>query len=273
MYRLVSFVLLSCIAALALVSCRASFPSELPPMEVLQRTVFAHAVLHNVSWDGTVTFRAPGVFSGSFLGSGTMYEGGSSWSASGFLRSSAVIPSMGVVRLSGTVQLLSTAPGTVLLRPIGALSGVLGEMLQESSHADDAPWILLMGDLDAVSQSVIPPSLAQLQALASSFEIVASEGLRAKTGSSPQYHLSLKLATAENNQQPLPLAEGEVWIDARRFLLQRVLWKVVSRSDDHVLASIDVRFSDYNHSSALPSIGRIVSAPPELATFFSRLHQ
>lgn len=251
--RLYSLGFLGFCAVLSLVSCRAALPRPVPPEEAVRRMLVRNALLDSVSFDTDLRLDSSAL-SGSLALTGSLLRGGAEFAAAGTI--SIEKPQVGRwISLTGPISFVSDGDGTIAFRTQG-LTGELADSLHRSfvGGIDGRWWNLSSGTGARTEQSESSPDAAQINALVSAVNVIkGSDILRAEDGEY-EYRITVGLSSGSSLVQRERLGEtdinGELWIDARSFVLRRVRWNVKNIELPLAPGNIvfDVRFSKFDRA-------------------------
>jgi len=270
-----------CLGSVLLASC-GKRPVELPPQEVIRRTVLRSQTIDSVSYEGIASLALDGKqeLSGNVAVSGVIRTIDRTWAmeaAGEFVKKEGG----NILRKgSGAVSLSSPKPGALFLR-IERLQGPLFKMPVLSGSVLGKWWRTTGTAAEVIQGTGGTPDPRLVDAYVSALEVMGG-GLE-PLGGGFVYRYSVRVSSGAlwNFMKRMPPrsgapsfdARGEVWIDPSTFLLQRAKWTVRSfpvRSGNlHATLEVVLREYDRAPDIPLPEALRSVLSPDTIFDIFS----
>ncbi len=251
-----------CLGSVLLASCGRR-PVELPPEEVIRRTVLRSQTVDSVSYEGIASLVLDGKqeLSGNTAVSGVIRNIDRTWAmqaAGEFVKKEG-----GKIlrKGSGAVSLSSPKPGALFLR-IERLQGPLFKMPVLSGSVLGKWWRTTGTAAEVIPGTGGTPDPRLVDAYVSAVEVLGG-GLE-PLGGEFVYRYSVRVSSGAlwnfmKRLPPLPGtssfdARGEVWIDPATFLLRRAKWTVRSLPvrGGNLSATLEVVLREYDRAPDIP---------------------
>lgn len=244
---------------------------QLLPEEVVRRAVIRSHTVESVSVSLSANFvtQSESSLSGSIVTQGVVRSGGRAWSAdTSFIVESAEM--LGAAQASGRLVLAAPGNGQVFLRP-ESMEGMLGEAVRRTLTGSLSGW-WVVGEEQKVDVSTTPtPDPNVLSAYADAIVVTQNFGIQEGAGDDLyHYKVALKpeaIAILDPSADASTLsATGDLWIDAKTFVLARAVWDIDGLQSEYGTARlhVDVLFTDYDSSPQIRGpVGSAATLPLE----------
>lgn len=238
-----------------LCGCTLGAP-DLPPNEVLKRSVIKSHSVNSVSIAVASTFQTQGqkTLSGSMIIQGVLRAGGRVWSADTAFDIESK-EATGSQYMTGRAVFISPGTGLQYLR-IESLEGELGAKIKALLNTSSSMWWVTGTPKDNTDSEVIrAPDPAILEEYVNAIQIVDDLGIAKLEDKTKAYHykVTLKpevLAVLDPDDVSAGdfIAEGELWINAKDFSLRRAIWDLSNVESEAGTVDIhaDINFSNFN---------------------------